>query len=497
MRDRTVSLIIFVTLLLSSSYIFPRWLDWNQNTRFDLTAAIIERGELSIDAYVSNTGDYAEFNGRTYSDKTPGLSFLAIPVYALMHKLTEIEAVQTAITLVGRNPTAALTVNRPIDQVSRQEFIFTANMAVATLITVALPSALLGVLIYILLGRMGYSRRVRALAVLIYGIATPAFAYSAAFYGHQPAAIMLFAAFAWIYTLRQHAPGKIESFALGCLLGYTIVTELPAIPLVAILGLYAIWVVRRPGPIVLMSIGGFLPLAVMGVYHNAIFGTPLTVAYLHLVNPIWNERFGSGVLSASSFRIQFLWGLTFSAYRGLFFISPILLAAVLGFGLLARESDKRAEWLVSLAMVVSLLLIYSSSPEWFGGYGVGSRYLVPMLPFLVWPLAAVLDRIERSRKILRRGLSGLIFILALASIVITWSLTVGGQYYAPEDIMNPLIEYSWPHMISGDVARNWGMLIGLPGAWSLLPLMGLIALACGAIWFFTAKRGEQELAGKL
>ena len=186
-------------------------------------------------------------------------------------------------------------------------------------------------------------------------------------------------------------------------MGFTIVTELPTIPLVALLGLYAIWVIRRPGPIVLMAVGGFLPLAIMGVYHNAIFGTPFTVAYLHHVNPVWKAQFGSGVLSANSFQIETLWGLTFSAYRGLFFTSPVLLAAVVGFGVLARQADKRAEWLVSLAIVVSLLFIYSSSLDWNGGYSAGARYLVPMLPFLVWPLAAVFDVIERQRPAVRRG----------------------------------------------------------------------------------------------
>jgi hypothetical protein len=485
MSERRVSILIFVSLLLTYTYIFPRWLDWNQNSRFDLTAAIVERGELSIDAYVSNTGDYAESNGRAYSDKTPALSFLAVPVYALTNRLTEIPAVQTMITTLGRSPAAAATVNRPIDQVPDRELLFTANMALATLVTVAIPSALLGVLIYLLLGRMGYSRRVRALAVLVYGVATPALAYSAAFYSHQLAAILLFTAFAWIYTLRQHHPSTIESLALGALLGFTLVTELPTAPLVALLGLYAIWVIRRPGPLALLIVGGCLPLAIMGLYHNAIFGTPFTVAYLHHVNPDWKAQFGTGLLSANSFQIETLWALTFSAYRGLFFASPVLLAACVGFGLLARQADKRAEWLVSLAIAVGLLFIYSSTPDWHGGYSAGPRYLVPMLPFLVWPLAAVFAVIERQRPTVQRGLSGLIFILVLASIVATLSLAVGGQYYAPEEIMNPLFEYSWPQIAAGNVARNWGMMIGLPGAWSLLPLLGLIAVSFGAIWYAT------------
>ncbi len=77
----------------------------------------------------------------------------------------------------------------------------------------------------------------------------------------------------------------------------------------------------------------------------------------------------------------------------------------------------------------------------------------------------------------RRQVLSIIFaIMIAASIIVTWSLTVGGQYYAPEDISVPLVRHSWPHIIAGDVARNMGMLIGLSGAWSLLPLMGIFAI---------------------
>ncbi len=288
-------------MLLAYLYIFPRWLDWNQNSRFDLTAAIVERGELSIDAYVANTGDYAESTGALTAIRHPGYRSWPSLCTRSPTKLTEIPAVQTIITTLGRSPAAASTVNRPIDQVPDQEFVFTANMALATLVTVALPSALLGVLIYMLLGRMGYSRRVRALAVLVYGVATPAFAYSAAFYGHQPAAIMLFAAFAWMYTLRRHAPGKIESFALGALLGLhdchrtanrparraaRVVCDLGDTP--------------SRSPSCLMIVGGFLPIG----HHGRSITTPSSalpspLAYQHRVNPVWKARFGTGVLSAN------------------------------------------------------------------------------------------------------------------------------------------------------------------------------------------------------
>src|SRR5919106_6313257 len=60
---------------------------WNQNSRFDLTRAIVERGTVSIDGLEENTGDKARRDGHWYTDKAPGLSWLAVPAYAVTHRL--------------------------------------------------------------------------------------------------------------------------------------------------------------------------------------------------------------------------------------------------------------------------------------------------------------------------------------------------------------------------------------------------------------------------
>src|SRR3954468_11809784 len=52
---------------------------WNQNSRFDLLRSIVERHTIQIDAYHENTQDKAHFQGHYYSDKAPGLVFLAVP----------------------------------------------------------------------------------------------------------------------------------------------------------------------------------------------------------------------------------------------------------------------------------------------------------------------------------------------------------------------------------------------------------------------------------
>jgi hypothetical protein len=489
MRERTTALTLFITLSLAYAFVFPRWLDWNANARLDLSTAIVEQNTLSIDAYSQNTGDYALFNGHRYIDKAPGLSFLGVPAYFIVSRLTQPAAMQDLIMTLGHAPAAATTLNRPIDQVSREEFVFAGRSALTTWLIVGLSSALLGVILFDFLRRLNYPIRWRALAVLIYGLATPVFTYSAAFYGHQVAAVLLFSAFAWLFALRARHARSIEWLIIGGLLGYAVITEYPAALIAACIGLYAIWITRRLLPIALIALGGLIPIGLWGAYNAAIFGTPFALGYQYTANPYWSAILSTGFLSANVPTLGAIWGLTFSPFRGLFFVSPILLLSLPGLVLL-RRSLFRAEWITTLAIVLGFFVLISASAQWWGGWSAGPRYLVPLLPFLVWPLTATIDRMARLPAMWRTAAWIITIGLILISIVNVWALTLGGQYYAPDNILNPLIEYSWPRLMAGDVARNWGMLFGLRGVFTVLPLIALISGAAGLIWMVTRTKGE-------
>src|SRR5580692_11808332 len=75
---RKAAILIGVVIFFSFIYFYEGG-GWNQNSRFDLLRAIIERHTLQIDAYHQNTEDKAHFRGHYYSDKAPGLVFLAVP----------------------------------------------------------------------------------------------------------------------------------------------------------------------------------------------------------------------------------------------------------------------------------------------------------------------------------------------------------------------------------------------------------------------------------
>ena len=150
--------------------------------------------------------------------------------------------------------------------------------------------------------------------------------------------------------------------------------------------------------------------------------------------------------------------------------------ALPGFVVVLRRAELRAAGLASAAVVAAFLLFNSSSVMWDGGQAIGPRYLVPMLPFLAWPVAFALSpgRAGRAAWILAA-------VLGIASLLAVWSLRLSGQLFPADRFRRPLLDYAWPHLRDGDVARNAGMLLGLHGWWSILPLL----LLCGvltAVW---------------
>ena len=91
---RKAAILLGAVIFLSFIYFYEGG-GWNQNSRFDLLRAIVERHTLQIDAYHENTQDKAHFKGHYYSDKAPGLVFLAVP-FAL--------AARPALRIAGVDP---------------------------------------------------------------------------------------------------------------------------------------------------------------------------------------------------------------------------------------------------------------------------------------------------------------------------------------------------------------------------------------------------------
>ena len=120
------------------------------------------------------------------------------------------------------------------------------------------------------------------------------------------------------------------------------------------------------------------------------------------------------------------------------FYAPILLLALPGWLLLAarRQFDLAA---VSFAVCLAVFVVNLSYPEWTGGWSTGPRLLVPLLPFAMIPVAAMLSGQGRFAG----PMTWLATALALCGgVLILLFQGVGAR--VPQDVHAPLRAIVWP-----------------------------------------------------
>ena len=463
MLRRRVSVPLFALVFGTYAYFYQAG-GWNQNSRFDLTRAIVEQGTLSIDAFQENTGDKALRDGHWYTDKAPGLSLLAVPAYALVH------AVRAGAVVAGSY--------------------------LGTVFAVALPSALAALQLFALGRLIGLSAAWAAALTLAYALGTLALPYSTIFYGHQLSAALGLSAFALVW--RRRAP-----MLAGLLLGLAVAVDYTSVVLViAVMG-YAVVKLRARG--VLWLIAGGVPIALaLGAYHAAAFGHPLALPYEFVLQEHRRMGWFMGIAAPDP---RVMGALLVGPYRGLFFGSPWLVAGIPGLAVLARRGF-RAEAITCGGIAFAYLLLNAGLVDWHGGWAMGPRYLVPAIPFLaVGAMGLVLAWPAGTPA--RRMLAG----VGGAAVAVSFALMLMGTAVRPDvplTIARPFTQFVIPSFWHGRVARsnhaidgegvsgvraawNLGHLVGLDRLPTLLPLAAWMALT--GWWLARAVRAEDEASG--
>ena len=383
MRERAA---VFLTLFFSYAYFFGGS-GFNQNATFALTRALVERQTLHIDGYAGNTADVSFHEGRTYSNKAPGLAIAAALPYAVFY----------AIHGAPRN---AIELN--------------IALYLCTVIVCGVSGALIGVLI----AGVARQRGAPADLALLIGLGTPLFAYSTMLFAHVPAALLVLLAY---LLIERNRPGLA-----GAAMGAAVFVNYLCAPLAL---LFLIFGVRRQRLRFLTPyILGGLPFAIaLAAYQFAAFGSPFRSA-IATMNPAFiDESAWLGVFRLP--KLEALWGITFSPFRGLFYIAPILLIAAIGI-------VRRKAWAIAIAVAVTLL-INASFNGWHGGYAVGPRYLVVVVPLLALGL---IEMHGRARLLAR----------ALAAVSLLFNFAVTAVDPQPPDILrDPIGRYALPSLLTG------------------------------------------------
>lgn len=430
---------------------YPRIQSANELPRVYLVMAMADHGTFQIDHGVKrwgSTADVSPYQGHFYSNKAPGSSMLAVPAYVALRGVTEVAA--------GREPTLG-------------EMMWTFRIWTGVVPTLLFCLLLAGFLRRFAPDGSDAPRE----AVAIYAIGSMAVVYSILFISHQLSAVC--AGAAWILCARVLDDGKDVRWmaAAGALAG--------AAPLVDYQALFAsvpvaIWVAVRLvrdrrgwPPLVYALLGALVPIVVLLLYHDACFGSPLRTGYDASVTFAHHHQ--RGFLGMDQLRWEAFVGSTVAPDNGLVFFCPALLLALPGWVVMWRRGQ-RGHVAVTAAVALIYLLFISSINFWRGGWQLGPRYITVMLPFLVPPIAAALGASARWPAL--RGAA-----LGLGGVgVFVYATSIVEFPHFPEKFKNPLYEVTLRLIGDGLAAPNLGQLVGLGGAWSLVPY----ALVIGAVW---------------
>jgi hypothetical protein len=434
---------------------------WNQNSRFDLLRAIVEKHTLRIDDFHENTGDKAHFQGHYYSDKAPGAVFLAVP-FAVVAR--------AAMRTAGVDPESA-----------RGEY---AMSYLVSLFAVALPTALGTVCLFFVALRWGGSVCGAAFAALVMALGTPVWAYASLFWAHALVGACLVFAFAAALRLGDETGARAEfvwALAVGVAAGWATVTEYPAAPASAILAVFALSRVWARGSSsrwrVVAGVGlvaGLCAMVLMAYLHAA-FGS-FRPSYAYYDPSSFTFMHDRGYLGLTYPHIEVVLKLLFGSSRGLFFAAPVVLAAPLGIRWLWQGKTTRGAAIAITSIVAYYFLFNATFYEWRGGRSYGPRYAGAAIPLLCLGLAVAWDRANRPWR-------NVMVILALCGLFSSLMVISTTSELAVQDRC-PVCHQSWPAFWSGQVALNRGSMLAPSdvgesqayGAFNLGELLGLRGL---------------------
>ena len=304
-------------------------------TRYELTRHVALRGTIRLEPGLF---DRAVFDGHTYADKAPGLSFAAIPAFELER--------------------AAGIAKAPRDWHSEGD-------ASLWLMRVLSSGVLFLVAVLVVLRLAG------TLAAATFGVATLAAPLAPTFFEHDAAAALVIGAYA---LLRRNL------FLAGLCAGLAVCVSYQTALIALVLLVVAAWRWRREA---LRFVAGLVPPAVaLGAYDQVAFGSPFHLSYRYVANR-YAERQHAGFFGIGYPTLHGIADVLVGS-RGLLVWSPVCVAAALGL-VLARR------W-VPLVIVGLFVLVDAGYFLPYGGGSPGPRFLAVALPFLALGLPAAVER---------------------------------------------------------------------------------------------------------
>jgi hypothetical protein len=449
-------LLVFLAVVAFTWLSFARDLShWNHGnvwSRIGLTFAVVEHGTFSIDAYVSQTQDWSQYDGHYYSNKAPAPALLAVPFYFAQVQIQRLFGVE------------------PDDPRSRNVAVYVANVVGAVV-----PTLLALVLLWLVLLRRFELPPLAAFAILTaWALGSLGFLYGLIFFGHQSAAAFftIGMCLSLLEVERSDGARTRPLFWAGLAMGLAVASDFVSAQFVAVWtgwlwwrtrGSHRRWELWRA-----WILGGAGPAFCIILYDKICFGSILSTPYTDgIINPQWAAL---NTLAAPS--LDRLAEVTVRPWRGILYCTPVFALVLVGLDQLRRAS--RPELWAAAIGVVGHFVYLSALPSSFGGFCVGPRYATSALPLALLLLVPAVKLTPR--------LFGALTALS-ATLMLVAALT---DPLPHQQIRDPYREYLVP-MLLGDArtAGQWSLLASVTTL--EVALLGYLAI-WAALWLWLRRR---------
>jgi hypothetical protein len=433
----------------------------NEVARIELAVSIAFWARLDLGSAAEIYGmseDVSVRGSKVYSDKAPGLSIAAVP------------AIWTLEPLLPRAPASNLPAFWPLRHLLTLLLVALPAVALAFVIAAAVPDSDSGT---------------RSAMAVIAALATPLWTYGSVFFGHAPAALLIAAA--WYFLLGF--PGVDSTVNVrrasigGILAGFAIATEYPTILLVAVI--FSTLLVRRTAPLILVSATagacvGMLPAL---LYHQLAFGAPWLTGYALKAHGDFQAIHEQGIFGVSKPTFEALWGVLFSAQRGIFYYCPLLLLAPFGFFRMVKSRGWRDVGPLLIAVVIYVIFA-AGFVDWTAGWCAAARHLVPVLGLLAVPALFAAKLLVENRL----GSVVVVILVAVSGVNAVLSLVL--TPYFPPEFAAPLAQLVLPSLTDGAGFSNL-----LSSALGTSPW--ITAILCGVVALLTLGLAANRLIGRM
>ena len=255
--------------------------------------------------------------------------------------------------------------------------------------------ALCVVVFFFILGRLTGSRAGALAATAFFAAGSLFWPYTGTYFSEPLAILFVLLSFHWLAGLvaagdMAAPPSPRRAGLAGLGLGLGVATHLTAalfIPFFVAIPWLQLFRRDRSGALrtVFVYLGGVaVVLALLGAYNLSRFGNPFETGRTAV--PGAADVFGYGVLTAPW---PGIYGLLIGAGKGLFLFSPAVVLGLICWPALHRRFPVLS-WTLGGAAVARWLFIAARS-DWHGGFCLGPRYLLMIVPFLLLPIGMAID----------------------------------------------------------------------------------------------------------